>query len=55
MPKVVFKQEFRFSPNGYDIIVYDAAPEAVEVSDRCAEVALEAGAAVVPEVKKAKK
>lgn len=48
MKKVVFTEDFRFSPNGYDVIDYAAGAEPVEVSERCAEVAIAAGAAKEP-------
>jgi hypothetical protein len=48
MPKVRFEEQFRFSPNGYDLVVYEPGEEPVDVSERCAEVALETGAAVEP-------
>lgn len=49
--KVVFTSEFRFSPNGYDVVAYAAGPDEVEVSERCAEVAVAAGAAKPAETK----
>lgn len=43
MSKVIFKKEFRFSPNGYDIKTYLPSQDVVEVTRRCAEVAVENG------------
>ncbi len=44
MPKVIFAKTFRFSPDGFNIVEYPTGE--AEVSDRCAEVAAEAGALV---------
>lgn len=44
---VVFTALFRWSPNGCDVIEYEAGPEAVAVSEQCADVAVAAGYAVL--------
>ncbi len=43
--KVTFKNKFKFSPDGYSNVTY--APGEHDVSERCAEVAKEAGALTV--------
>lgn len=45
MPKVVFLDQFRFSPNGYDVVTYESSDEGVEVSEECAGIAIEIGRA----------
>lgn len=46
MPQIIVKKDFRFAHRGCEIVEYFAGDEPVEVSDRCAEVALAEGWAV---------
>ncbi len=50
MPKVVFTAPFAFSPDGHTVIEYP--PGDADVSDRCAEVAAQAGVLEEPEPQK---
>ena len=43
MKVVVFSKQFKFSPNGYDVVVYQPSDEPVEVSDECAAIAQKCG------------
>lgn len=45
MVDVIFTAPFKFSPNGILVIEYEAGPDPVSVSERCAEVAVAAGCA----------
>jgi hypothetical protein len=53
--KVVITQQFKYSPNGYDVVTLEPADAPVEVPDEFARMAVESGAAKAPTApKKAK-
>lgn len=41
MRKVIFVKPFKFSPNGFDVTEYEPSADPVEVSDECAQIAVD--------------
>ena len=48
MPRVIFTERFKHAADGINVKTYEPSETPVEVSERCAEVAIAAGVAKRP-------
>lgn len=53
--EVVFTKQFKYSPNGYDIITCEPGPEPIDLPPDFARTAIEDGYGHEPEAKQPKK
>lgn len=52
MPEIIVLKEFKFAVGGVSVIEYRPSAEPVEVTDRCAEIALQEKWAKIPKAEK---